>query len=85
MKYGLQGQIGWTWSHALGLTTVYNPYNLAFGYGNLSIDARHAVVSDLVWQEPHKFTNPFLKAALGGWNFGWKIYIYTGRPVLILR
>ncbi len=80
MRWGFQGQVGWTWSHALGLSTVYNPYNLAFGYGNQGIDVRHAIVSDLVWQEPHVFANPFLKAALGGWNFGWKIYIYTGRP-----
>jgi hypothetical protein len=56
MKWGFQGQLGWTWSHGLGDSTVYNPYNLHFGYGNESIDVRHAVVSDLVWTEPHKFS-----------------------------
>ncbi|HKE26985.1 MAG TPA: carboxypeptidase-like regulatory domain-containing protein [Bryobacteraceae bacterium] len=80
LKWGLQGQIGWTWSHALGDNTVYNPYNLAFGYGNLSLDARHTVVSDLTWTEPHKFANPFLRAALGGWTYGMKFYVYTGFP-----
>jgi hypothetical protein len=80
MNWGFQGQFGWTWSHALGLASVYNPYNLNFGYGNESIDVRHAMVGDLVWIEPHKFSNPILKEVLGGWNFGLKVYAYTGRP-----
>jgi hypothetical protein len=80
MKWGFQGQLGWTWSHGLGDSTVYNPYNLHFGYGNESIDVRHAVVSDLVWTEPHKFSNGILNGVLGGWNFGLKFYDYTGRP-----
>jgi len=80
MNWGFQGQVGWTWSHALGDGTVYNPYNLAFGYGNQSFDVRHAIVSDLIWNEPHKFANHALQTALGGWTFGWKMYIYTGTP-----
>ena len=78
MKWGFQGQVGWTWSHALGDNTVYNPYNLAFGYGNLSLDARHTVVSDLIWTEPHRFANPVLRTVLGGWTYGMKFYFYTG-------
>jgi hypothetical protein len=80
MKYGFQGQIGWTWSHALGMGTVYNPYNLNFGYGNQSFDVRHAIVSDLIWTNPIKFSNRVEKAVLGGWTFGLKMYIYTGTP-----
>jgi hypothetical protein len=80
MKYGFQGQFGWTWSHGLGDATVYDPYNLHFGYGNESIDVRHAITSDLVWTEPHKFANGILRTVLGGWNFGLKLYAYTGRP-----
>ena len=80
MNYGLQGQIGWTWSHALGLGAVYNPYNLAFGYGNESMDVRHAIVSDLVWTEPHRFSHGILRQTLGGWTMGMKLYAYTGRP-----
>jgi hypothetical protein len=79
-SYGFQGQFGFTWAHDLGDTSVYNPYNLAFGYGDASIDVRTAFVSDLVWQEPHKFANKFANAVLGGWNFGAKLYIYGGRP-----
>jgi len=79
-KWGLQGQFGWTWSHALGLASVYNPYNLHFGYGNESIDVRRAITGDFVWNEPIKFGNPILRTVLGGWNLSGKIYAYTGRP-----
>ena len=80
MKYGFQGQVGWTWSHALQDGTVYNPYNLGLGYGNSSFDARQTWVSDLIWTEPHKFSNRFVQGALGGWTFGMKFYFYTGFP-----
>ncbi len=78
-SHSLQGQVGYTWSHALGLTSVYNPYNLNFGYGNLPIDRRHAVVSDLIWQEP-KFANKIVNFVAGGWNFGGKLYVFSGEP-----
>ena len=80
LKYGLQGRFGWTWSHALGLASVYNPYNLNFGYGNESIDVRHALTGDFVWTEPHKFSNAILNGVIGGWNLSGKVYAYTGRP-----
>ena len=79
MMWGFQGQIGWTWAHALDDATVIDPYNLGMGYGNATFDARHAIVSDLVWTDPHRFTNGILRTVLGGWNFGLKMYIYTGR------
>jgi len=80
MKWGFQGQIGWTWSHALGLSSVYNPYNLHFGYGNQGFDVRHAIVSDLIWTEPHKFAGALLNTLVGGWTYGMKIYAFTGTP-----
>ena len=80
MKWGFQGQFAWTWSHALLDSTVYNPYNLAFGYGNASYDARHTFMGDLIWTEPHKFGNSIVQTMLGGWTFGMKFYHYTGFP-----
>jgi hypothetical protein len=78
-SYNLQGQIGYSWSHALGLISIYNPYNLAFGYGSQSFDRRHALVSDLIWQEP-KLANKYLNAVAGGWNLGIKVYIFSETP-----
>ncbi|HTX33721.1 MAG TPA: carboxypeptidase regulatory-like domain-containing protein [Bryobacteraceae bacterium] len=80
LKWGFQGQVGWVWSHALGLSTISNPYDMPFNYGNQSFDARNTVVSDLIWTVPFHFGNRFAKAALGGWNFGMKFYFYTGFP-----
>jgi hypothetical protein len=79
MKYGFQGQFGWTWGHALQLGTVYNPYNLGLGYGNASYDARNTYVADLIWTEPRKF-HGVEQALLGGWTFGMKFYVYGGFP-----
>ncbi len=78
--WGFQGQVGWTWSHALAFGTIYNPYNFNFGYGNQGTDVRHAVVGDFLWTEPHKFSNKLVEGALGGWNIGAKVYHYTGKP-----
>ena len=80
MKWCFQGQVGWTWSHALGLSSIYNPYNLNFGYGNQGFDVRHAIVSDLIWTEPHVFSSGIAKAVLGGWTYGMKIYSFTETP-----
>jgi hypothetical protein len=77
---GLQGQIGWTWSHALADTAVINPFSLSSGYGPLSFDTRHMVTGDLIYAEPYKFHNKILNAAAGGWTFGAKMFAYTGNP-----
>jgi Carboxypeptidase regulatory-like domain len=79
LKWGFQGQINWTWSHALSLSLA-NPYNLHFGYGNAGSDVRHGVNTDLIWVDPFHFKNGLEKAVLGGWTLGMKMFIYTGTP-----
>jgi hypothetical protein len=76
---GFQGQASYTWSHALALGTVYNPYNLSYGYGNTSFDTRSNLTADLVWNSP-RLRQRALEAALGGWTVGGKLYVYSGRP-----
>ncbi len=85
---GFQGQLGYTWSHALGIVTnsssgigaLYNPFNLRANYSSLPIDVRHAVVADLVWTTPWRFQNRALNLIAGGWTVGAKLYVYSGRP-----
>jgi hypothetical protein len=79
MGLGFQGQLGWTWSHALGITSVYDANNIAMGYGPLSFDTRHMVTADLIWNSP-KFSNPVLQWIAGNWTIGTKWYAYTGSP-----
>jgi len=87
-NYGFQGHAFYTWSHALQLnptsgtsTTlyVYNPYDLNAGYGPTSFDTRNNFTADLLWVSP-KQKNRWLESALGGWTFGGKLYLYSGRP-----
>jgi hypothetical protein len=75
----VQGQLSYTWSHALELGTIYNPLNPAFGYSDAPFDTRHNLTADFVWNSP-RIRNRFTNAALGGWTLGSKIYLYSGRP-----
>lgn len=79
MGHGLQGQIGYTWSHALGITSVYDARYPNMGYGPLSFDTRHMITADLVWNSPH-FANRALNSLAGNWTVGSKWYVYTGSP-----
>jgi hypothetical protein len=89
--YGFQAQGFYAWSHGLQLeppsgtsTTqyVYNPYNLSSGYGPTGFDTRNNFTFDLLWTSP-KESNRWLQSALGGWTFGGKLYLYSGRPFSI--
>lgn len=80
MGHGLTGQFGWTWSHDLGINAIASPYNLGLGYGPESIDVRHALTGDLVWNQPHHFSNKLVNGVLGGWMLAYKFFYYTGRP-----
>jgi hypothetical protein len=79
MGFGFTGQLGYTWSHGLALTGVYDPHNLAFGYSNSSIDNRHQFTADLTWNMP-RLHNNILEKTVGGWTVGAKFYAYSGRP-----
>jgi hypothetical protein len=79
MGHGFQGQIGWTWSHALGNVNVYDGANIHMGYGPLNFDTRHMISADLIWNSP-KFSKPALEWLAGNWTLGSKWYAYTGSP-----
>lgn len=86
-NHGFQGQVYYTWSHALQLdppatgttASVYNPYNLNFGYAATDFDTRHNLTGDIIWNSP-KLANKTANWLLGGWILGGKLYLYSGRP-----
>ena len=78
-KWGIVGQIGYTWSHGLALTSFYDPRNLAFGYSNTGLDNRHQLTADFIWNMP-RLRNNLLDHPIGGWTLGGKLFAYTGRP-----
>jgi hypothetical protein len=78
--YGLTGQLHYTWSHALGTVGFFNPFNTINGYGNLGFDNRHQFAGDMVWVQPHKFSNKAVNALASGWTVASKLYLYSGAP-----
>ena len=87
-SHGFQGQLSYTWSHALQLApgisagnpVVYNPYNTKFGYSSTNFDTRHALSGDVVWTSPSNFHSSALHWVASGWTLGTKLYLYSGRP-----
>jgi Carboxypeptidase regulatory-like domain/TonB-dependent Receptor Plug Domain len=88
--HGFQGSASYTWSKSLALTTIYNPtvYSPALlavtgkqsdGYGPTNFDTRNNFSADFVYTTP-KFSKALLNHSLGGWKFGGKVYLYSGRP-----
>ncbi len=93
---GFQGQISYTWSHALddvsnggsGLQIGYNSQlfstlanpTVRANYGNSDYDVRHNVTADFVWDTPWKFSNRGLNYLLGNWSLSSKFFIRTGMP-----
>ncbi len=91
---GFQGEVGYTWSHALELGPVlsttgassvalYNPTNLSANYGPANFDTRHNLSADILWNPP-KFSQAKLESILGGWTVGAKFYVYSGRPFSVI-
>jgi len=95
-SHGFQGQISYTWSHALddlsnggtGLPFTFTANivtslinpNVRANYGNSDYDIRHNVVGDFVWDTPWKFSNRGLGYLLGNWSLSSKLYLRTGVP-----
>ncbi|HWC17304.1 MAG TPA: carboxypeptidase regulatory-like domain-containing protein, partial [Terriglobales bacterium] len=87
MASGLQGQISYTWSHALdlvsngGLTdfagdsvsSQINPLSLrSLNYGSSDYDVRHNLTLDFVWDVPGRRQHGVLRSILGGWSVAGK-------------
>jgi Carboxypeptidase regulatory-like domain len=99
--FGFQGQIGYTWSHALdtisngGLTLFFSgdaltSQNDAFNqrrlnYSNADYDIRHNLVSDFVWEIPFKTSNKLMSNILGGWSLANKAYVRSGTPFSVIN
>jgi len=92
---GFQGQIAYTWSHALdelsnggnleyyslfdSITILSSP-SVHNNYGNADYDVRHSLQADFVWEMPFKFSNRAADRLLGGWTLSSKWFARTGSP-----
>jgi hypothetical protein len=94
LGFGFQGQIGYTWSHALddlsslpgepynfanSLVTMTTP-NLKANYSNSDFDIRNSLVADFVWNSPFKPSSHALGWLVGNWTVSGKFYLRSGEP-----
>jgi Carboxypeptidase regulatory-like domain len=73
-RWGLSGEIDYTWSHEIDLTTfdlkpVSNPWNLKYDKGSGTLDRRHILSANYVYKLPI-FTQStgLAHSLLGGWE-----------------
>jgi Carboxypeptidase regulatory-like domain len=91
---GFQGQVGYTWSHALDTLTSLpgEPFNYSnsvvtlntpstnLNYSNADTDIRQNLVADFTWDLPWKPDNRMLASLLGNWTLASKFYVRSGAP-----
>ncbi len=96
--YGLQGEVAYTWSHALDTISSVTPFtpfsfnnslteqtspNVHDNYSNSDFDVRHNFTADFVWDTPWKFQNRIL-SAVTGWTVSGKFFIRSGIPYSLI-
>lgn len=73
-KHGLSGEIDYTWSHEIDITsydlnTVSNPFNLKYDKGSGALDRRHMLIANYVYALPFfTHSNALLTSLAGGWS-----------------
>ncbi len=95
-SYGFQGEISYTWSHALD--TISNggvlPFSFCSGcgftelsspnvrnnYGSSDYDIRHNMLADFIWDTPWKPGNRWIRNVLGNWTVSGKFFVRSGTP-----
>jgi hypothetical protein len=92
---GFQGQLSYTWSHALddlsngGNLEYYSVFNsmtilsspsVRNNYGNSDYDVRNSLLADFVWEMPWRFGNRGVNTLLGGWTLSGKFFARSGTP-----
>lgn len=97
LGWGFQGQMSYTWSHALddisnggagefysgtSRTALSGP-SVAANYGNADYDVRHNFVADFFWNTPWKLQNRILDTAVNNWTVGGKFFVRSGTPYSI--
>ena len=82
------GQVSYTWSHDLDLSTDSNgggtlsqQFNPAADYGNANWDIRHRVVGVITYSLPtFNGSNLLVREALGGWAVNGIVNVQSGQP-----
>jgi hypothetical protein len=85
-RWGLSGEVDYTWSHEIDLTTqdkanASNPWNLKYDRGSGFLDRRHILNANYVYRLPiFKNSQGIAKTMLGGWEIAGTILAQSGAP-----
>jgi len=88
-KYGLSGEIDYTWSHEIDITTydlntVSNPWNMKYDKGSGALDRRHILSANYVYKLPLFAKSTGLTHSLiGGWELAGTVTDQTGVPQIV--
>jgi len=83
-KHGLTGEIDYTWSHEIDITsydlnTVSNPWDLKYDKGSGALDRRHILSANYVYSLPILANNKgLLGSLLGGWQVAGVVTAESG-------
>lgn len=88
VTHGVSGQVSYTWSHNLDLSsdsngggTLSQQYNPAADYGNSNWDITHRFVGVLSYELPSlRNSNLLVRESLGGWQVNTILNLQTGMP-----
>ncbi len=82
--HGLSGEIDYTWSHEIDLTTydlggVSNPYNLKYDKGSGALDRRNILSINYIYNFPnYPGDNAFVKQLANGWQLSGTMLFDSG-------
>ena len=83
-KWGLSGELDYTYSHEIDLTTydlatVSNPFNLKYDKGSGALDRRQMVSANYVYNMPFfAKSNGLVHSLLGGWELAGTVIDESG-------
>lgn len=83
-RWGLSGEVDYTWSHEIDLTTydknnASNPWNLKYDKGSGALDRRHILSINYVYHMPFfNNSNGITKTILGGWEIAGTALAQSG-------
>ena len=86
-KWGLSGEIDYTFSHEVDLTsydlkTVSNPWNLKYDKGSGDLDRRHILSINYIYNMPFfAKSSGLVHSIAGGWTLAGTVIDETGTPV----
>jgi hypothetical protein len=85
-KWGLSGELDYTWSHEIDLTsgdlsTISNPWNLKYDKAGGSYDRRHILQANYIYKVPLFAKSSGIEhSVLGGWEVSGTGIFETGVP-----